>query len=212
MNDTNAFDYGQYQKLYDDPRTKKALQEIDTLSKKMGVKYAIIGGLAVYLHVKNPPEDFPDVDVLLYGEIEAAKSYIKALSRRPKFWLQFLDCPQEFKACFATMTYDGDIQIDLLTSLNEKKAKPTKRIEDVEIKPTEPLIVEKLIRGTREDVLMAIDLLAYTDYDKALVHKIAAEYKATGMYQHAAYFARRLAAGVLSRSGLENVLRRLAKG
>ncbi len=83
----NALDYGQYKELHDDKRTQAALKAIDSLAKKMSVSHAIIGGFAAYLYAKNPPEDFPDVDIILYEEVDKAKTFIKALGKLPKFHL-----------------------------------------------------------------------------------------------------------------------------
>ncbi len=99
----------------------------------------------------------------------------------------------------------------MFTSLDEKARAP-RRVSGHSVEPVEPLIVEKLIRGTREDVLMAIDLLAFVDHDKGLLSRIAQEYRATGMLQRAAWAARRWALGRLSKEGLASVVKQIVKG
>lgn len=205
-----AFDYGEYQRLYDDPRAKLALKKLDAVAKKMRVRYAIVGGMASFLHVKNPPEDFPDIDILVYGSALKAKAFVETLTKDSLFHLRFIDMViGETTAMFSTLIYSKDIQFDIFTSDDEPTPRKTKRVSGVDVEPVEPLIVEKLIRGSREDVLMAVDLLAYTDYDKGLLSRIGAQYKITGALNTAAYWARRLAVGKLTREGLAAVVKRL---
>ncbi len=210
MKDEEAFDYGEYEKLYADPRAWKALTDIDKLAKKMKVKYALIGGGASFLHVKNPPEDYPDIDIIVYGEVSRAHDFIRSILEKKKYRARFVDVERDM--VFAAVEYDGDIQIDIFTSIDESDPRTTKRINNVDVEPVEPLICEKLIRATPSDIRVALDLLAFSKYDRVLLSQIAREYRMTGMLNNAAYFARRLAAGVLSKSGVDNVVKRLSRG
>ncbi len=213
----DAFADGRYQEFYADPRTKKVLADIDALARKMKVAHAVIGGMAAYLHHKNPPLDYPDIDVLIYDPAPVAIRFIKTLTKKPKYHVKFVDIEEghgegDDGMVFAAILYDRDIQVDIFTSNDEKVARKTIRKAGVELEMIEPLIIEKLIRGTEADVRIAIDLLAYKDYDKKLLSQIAREFKATGMLEDAAYWARRLAAGRVAKAGVDAVVRRLAKG
>ncbi len=211
----DAFQYGAYKEFYDDPRTQKALKDIDALCKKMNVSYAIIGGIAAFIHVKNPPEDYPDIDVLIYSDASEAIRFIKAISKKPGYHLKFMDVDEAEdgrpEMVFSTVILEKDIQIDIFTSRDENVIRETIRAEGVEIEMVEPLIIEKLIRSTEEDIRIVIDLLAYKDYNKKLLSQIAREYKSTGMLENATYWARRWAAGRLSEAGLNAVVKRIAK-
>ncbi len=206
----DAFDYGEYARLAADPRTNEALAVLDTVAKKLRVKYSLIGGMAAYMHIKNPPEDFPDLDFVVHADALEAKEFVEALTVTDKrFRLRFMDMIDDDAAMFSTLIFDKDIQFDIFTSYDEQEPRKTDRMGGVDVSPVEPLIVEKIIRGRREDILMAVDLLAYTDYDKNLLSRIGAEYRITGALNTAAYWARRLAVGKLTREGLAAVVKRL---
>lgn len=202
----NALDDGEYERLANDPRTKRALAVIDVLAKKMNVTYGIIGGFAVYLQVNNPPEDFPDIDIIIYGDTATAKKFVEALASKSKFVLRFSDHVGN-EALFATFIYDSEIQIDILQDSTESKPKKTKRIKGSEV---ESLIVEKLIRGSESDIKMVLDLMAFADYDKALLSQLGREWRCTGKINSLGYFARRLAVGILTKQGISNVAKRFA--
>lgn len=209
-----AFDYGAYAEFYDDPRTQKAMADIDALAKRLRVEYAVIGGVAAYIHTKNPPEDYPDLDVLILDDAKDAIRFVKTLTKKPKYHVKFIDIEEGDDNApdmmFAAIIYDRDIQIDIFTSSDAEVSK-TVRKQGVELEMIEPLIVEKLIRGTEADIRIVIDLLAHSDYNKKLLSQIGREFNATGMLEQAAYWARRMAAGRLTKSGLDAVVRRLAK-
>lgn len=211
----DAFDYGAYQEFYDDPRTQKALKEIDALSKKMKISYAIIGGIAAFIYVKNPPEDYPDIDVLIYNDASDAVRYINALSKKTGYHKKFMDVDESEdgrpEMVFSTVLFEKDIQIDIFTSRDESEIRKTIRAEGIEIEMVEPLIVEKLIRGSEADIRIVIDLLSCKDYSKKLLSQIAREHNATGMLENATYWARRWSAGRLSKVGLDAVVKRIAK-
>jgi len=202
-----AYDYGEYERLARDPRTRRALAALNRACGSARVRYAVVGGYAAYLHTHNPPTDFPDIDVLLYADGREARAVVERLARTPGFNLLFAEVGDG--AMFSTFEYDGAIQIDVFTSTDERVPRATRRIRNVSVEPVEPLIVEKLIRGTRSDVLMALDLLAYTDYDRRLLSELGRQYRMSGMLHTAAYFARRMAVGRLSKAGLESVAKRL---
>lgn len=204
-----AFEYGEYDAFYADARTKKAMKDIDVLAKKMGISYALIGGMASYLNVKKNPEDFPDIDILVYSSVPDAKRFIKALAKKPKYHIEFIDDLED--AVFAGIYYDKDVQIDVFTSLDDQGEKKTHRIADIETELIEPLIIEKLIRSTEADIRIALDLLAFADYDRKMLTEIGREWRVTGVLQHAIYLSRRLKAGILTKSGLDSVVKRMAK-
>ncbi len=205
----NAFDYGKYKEFLDDPRAQEALGLIDAAAKKTKVKYAIIGGVAAYLYKDNPPDDIPDIDVLVYDSALDAKRLFLDLRKRKHFEgrIEIVD-----DQAFAMMLYKRDIQIDILTSSDEVKSRDTRRVHGVEIEPVEPLIIEKFIRGNESDIRVALDLLAYVDYDKKLLNQIAQQHRLTGDVKHAEYFAMRMAAGKASKQAIDAVVKRLVQG
>ena len=206
---TEAFNYGEYERLWSDKRTHKVLAIVEKTAKWARVEYIVVGGLAAYLHAKNPPEDYPDIDIRLQTKGTRAAAFVAALAKTKGFALRFADHDED--EVFSTFVYDGDIQVDVFTSSDTSAsiAKP-KRIANTWVEPVEPLIVEKLIRGSEADVRMALDLLAYCDYDKRMLAQIAREFRITGAIHHAAYFARRMAVGRISKAGLDAVVKRLA--
>lgn len=205
---TTAFDYGEYEKLHADQRTWKALECIDKVSKKTGTAYRLIGGLAAYMHVKNPPEDFPDIDIQIQSDAAGGEEFIRAVEQCPKFDLfQFEDSGA---AVFGMFLYDKEIQIDMFTDLEQEEPNRTKRMKRVEVEPVEYLVIEKLMRGKAHDIKVVLDLLAFTDYDKRLLSQLAREKHLTGQVGHLQYFARSLAAGRLTPTALKNVVKRLA--
>lgn len=203
----NAFDYGSYEAFFADPRAQEAFKIIDTAAKEARVKYAIIGGCAAYTYHKNPPDDIPDIDLLVYGLAPDAKRLFKNLEKRKHFEgrLEIVD-----DQAFIMMLYKRDIQIDIFTSSDEGKALETLRIHGLEIEPVESLIIEKLIRATEADVRIALDLLAFVEYDKKLLNQIAREHRVTGDLKHAEYFAMRMAAGKASKQAIDSVVKRLS--
>lgn len=205
-----ALDYGRYDIFYGDPRTKKALSEIDGVAKKLDIQYALIGGLAAYLYSKNPPEDFPDIDILVYADLAGTMRVIKALSQRPKF--EKGPVTVDGDVVFAMFRYDGYSQVDVFNDLDELMPKPTKRKKGVELEQVENLIIEKLIRPKATDVRMVLDLLAYVDYDKALLGQLARENHMTGMVNGLIYFSKNMAAGRMSKEGINAIVKRLASG
>lgn len=176
-----VYDYGEYKALSKDPRFRKILRAINDTWTETKVPYFISGGLAVYLYLKNPPEDHPDIDVLL-GDASGGTTFIESLRKKPKFSLVLLDTGNDGHQ-FATFMYDGEIQIDILTDPETEKylceRKPTVR-SSVRLEPVEPLIIEKIIRGTPSDIMMIMDLMAAGKYDRKILYQMAADYKSTG--------------------------------
>lgn len=206
-----AFDYGRYECLISDPRTKVILNAVDRLAEKMGVEYDLIGGLAVCLHSQNPPpDDVPDIDFLLYTTTVDAREFIEALSERPKFSLLKLDL-YDF-GVFGSVRYDKEIQVDLMTSLeNQRKPPKSLRKMGTEVEPVENLIIEKLITSKPRDITAALDLLAYMDYDKALLAEMAREKNLLHELSSLSYHARTMAAGRLSDKGIAGIVRRFSQ-
>lgn len=201
------FDYGEYEKFYADKRVKRALKVMDKLAKKMRIKYAIIGGLGAYLHVNNPPQDEPDIDILVYN-IDDARRFIRALGKTPGFKANLIDDQDE--VIFAHLRFEREIQIDILTSFDESEARETTRIKGVNVEAVEPLIVEKLVRATTADVRMALDLMAFADYNKSFLFDIAREYHMTPTIAKTAAFARRMFRGDATEAEVDDMIQKLA--
>lgn len=207
-----AFDYGEYEKMYADKRTVTALEEIDKAAEAIGIEYALIGGLAAYLYMKNPPEDFPDIDIQVYADSARCEVLIDALARRPKFKLGHRDYAEdEFDAVFASFIYDKWVQVDIFNDMEQLQPTKTKRVKAVELEPVEYLVIEKLVRSNASDIKMVLDLLAYMDYDKRLLSKLAAERHLTGMVSHLRYFANKHSVGKLSQRAIDSIVKRLAQ-
>lgn len=205
-----AFDYGRYECLMSDPRTKAILKAVDLLSKKMGVGYTIIGGMAVCLYETNPPpDDMPDIDYVLFSTTVDAREFIETLSQRPRFSLLKLDL-YDF-GVFGSLRYDREIQVDLMTSLeNQRKPPKSLRKMGADIEPVEHLIIEKLITSKPHDIAAVLDLLAYVDYDKALLGEMAREKNLFHELSSLEYHARTMAAGRLSDKGIAGIVRRFS--
>lgn len=204
-----AFDYGRYDELMADPRTQKVFDAVDRLAVKMDIKYDVIGGVAVYLHSKNPPQDYPDVDFLLYTTVVDAREFVEKLSEKPKFSFGSIEVIEG--ALFGMVKYDKKIQVDILTDMEEPhRHGKVKKIRGISIEPVEYLIIEKMMRPRPADVRAALDLLAHMDYDKSLLARLAREKRMTGEIASLAYHARNMAAGRLSKAGIENVVKRMS--
>jgi len=204
-----SFDYGQYAELNKDKRTWQALRSVESLAKRHKIQYAVVGGFAAYLQSKNPLEDYPDIDILLYADYTAADEFLRLLSLLPKFKVFFVDNTEV--GVFGSFLYDGDIQFDFFTSLDAAQPEKSDRIRGIAVEPVESLIA---------DIRMALDLLAYTDYDRRWLYVLADDYHISrkthpgqrrGTVGTAMHFARRLAAGKLSPEGLNNVVKRLMR-
>lgn len=200
------FDYGEYEAFYADQRTLRALVGLDKLAKKLRIAYALIGGLAAYLYTDRPPHDEPDIDLMIY-DVEQARKYIRALAQEPGFKNNLFD--DQGDAIFAHLRFERDIQIDILTSSNERKALKTTRIKGVEVEPIETLVVEKLIRATEADVRMALDLLACTAYNRASLLALGCGYQMTNTLFEAITFARAMSSGAASKADIEVMVNRL---
>lgn len=209
MREIEAYDYGRYDALMADPRTQRVFKAVDNLASKMGIDYDLIGGAAVYLHSKNPPQDYPDIDFLLYATVVDAREFIETLSEKPKFSFGRLEINDG--AVFGMVKYDNLIQVDILTDLEEpKRHGRVRKLRGVSVEPVEYLIIEKMMRPRPADVRSALDLLAYMDYDKSLLSRLAREKRLTGEIQSLEHHARRMAAGRLSKEGIQNVVSRLS--
>ena len=202
-----VFDYGEYEKLFTDERTQKIFNEVDKISKKTEIKYSLIGGMAAYIRVKNPPDDFPDLDFQLFCRVSDGKKFIEAVSKRPKF--ELISAGFEDDATFGVLFYDEDIQVDIFTDMEQLKPAKTSRMANVELSPVEFLIIEKLIRSKASDIRSVLDLLAFEDYDKRVLYQMARERHLSGAIRHLEYFARRIVLGKISKSGIESVVKRL---
>lgn len=203
-----SFDYGDYEKLYADKRTAKILGIVDKLAKDLGVKYALIGGLAAYIHVKNPPEDFPDIDFQLYCDGDDGWMFLNELAKKPKFLVGQIG--REEESVFGMFLYDNWVQVDVFTDMEDLEPRNTNRLVDVEVNPVEYLIIEKMIRGNENDVKSVLDLLAFKDYDKRLLAQLARERHLTGAIGHLQYFARRIATGRVTPEGVKAIVKRIA--
>lgn len=200
-----AFDYGEYEKFYADERVRAALVALDKLAKKLKVKYALIGGLGAYLYVNNPPQDEPDIDLLIY-DVPQARRYMRALLKVRGFQGNYEDHED---ALFGSFQYEKEIQVDILTSFDENQPKKTNRLKGIDVEPIETLIVEKLIRGNASDVRIALDLLAYTDYNKRFLFELGQEYRLTPTLAKAAAFARKMNLGSVSKADIDAMVEAL---
>lgn len=210
-----AFDYGRYDDFYADPRVKKILKDIDKMAISLSVEYRLVGGLSVYLHAKNPPEDFPDIDILIPAGPADAKRLANAVRGLPKYHRinvqeTINNDTGEVDSLFASLLYDDAIQVDIFTSFDEPVGQTKRRMRGVDLKQVELLIVEKLITEKPADSRAVLDLLAYADYDKRLLATIVSEYRETGRLNYAMYWARRMATGRLTKEGIDAVVKRLS--
>ncbi len=202
-----AFNYGRYDDLMSDPRTDKVMKAVDKLASKMKIEYDLIGGAAVYLHAKNPPDDYPDIDFLLYTTVAEAREFVERLAILPKF--SFGSVEIAGGAVFGMVKYDGKIQVDILTDVEEpRRHGKVRKIRGVSVEPVEYLIIEKMMRPRPSDVRAALDLLAYSDYDKTLLAQLAREKRMTGEIASLSYHAKNMAAGRLNKAGIQNVVNR----
>lgn len=209
MDTVEAFDYGRYDLLMADPRTNKILKIVDDLAAKLKIDYDLIGGVAVYLHSRSNPQDYPDIDFLLYTTVPQARKLVDELAAKPKFFLGSVEMIDE--AMFAMLKYDKAIQVDFLTDIEEPSKHPkSKTVRGVSVEPVEYLIIEKMMRARPSDVRSALDLLAHMDYDKSLLARLAREKHMTGEIANLTYHARNMAAGRLSQEGIQNVVKRLS--
>lgn len=172
----SLFDYGQYRELFADKRTLEALSKIKSVAKRTKVRWYLVGGAAVYLLVKNPPQDYPDLDVLIDATKDKARALVSGL-RRSGFEKILYD--ESDVDVFSAMTWKG-IQLDLFTSREQPTGIRPIELGTILVEPAEHLIVEKLIRGTYEDLLMAMDLLCRVKIDKTILYDLAARHRLTG--------------------------------
>lgn len=198
-----VFDCGEYDKLWADSRTVAALNEIDKLSKKMKLRYAIIGGSAAYLYVSNPPPpDDPDVDILLDDTPQRSIAFIETLSKKPNFKLDVFDVDEDVapdeQVVFSRLSYGKDVKLDIFTSLDAKLPAKLPRRRSFCVEPIEPLIIEKLIRASADDMRMVVSLLAYAKYDSGLLKVLAKERNSEYTLRKATFLARKIKDGEYS--------------
>jgi len=161
-------DYGNYEALFNNKNLHAAIRILNRVSKRLCVPYAVIGGSATYLHTHNPPEDFADLDIMLDADKEGGLAFASAVSKNG-FRIIMLDDAPDLTDMFAITKYK-DIQVDIFTNQDERTdIRGALSIRGIPVKRVEPLIVEKLIRASYEDLLMVVDLLVNAEYSRSLV-------------------------------------------
>lgn len=168
-----AYDYGDYERLFQRKTLALAFRRLNEASAATGVRYYLLGGAAVYLHTKNAPVDQPDVDMILDTDLGGGRRFVRALMRKG-FRFDFGD--ESDDDVFARLTYLG-IEFDIFTDQSERPhlGVPV-RIGGVNVRRIEGLIVEKMVRASYPDLLMAIDLLQKR-HDRRLVRDMARKYR-----------------------------------
>lgn len=205
-----VYDYGEYDKLFASRDLKRAMKLFCRVAARLKMRYWIVGGSAVYLHVQNPPRDMPDIDVMLDVGKAAGLQFISALSESG-FDIDMVerDAPEDV---FATLRY-GSIWLDVFTSQESRPdMKRTVKVRGLDVEPVEPLLVEKAIRASYEDILMAVDLLAYARYDVAILQQTARRYRVWGRLALLSKVARSYKKGVLSAFDVCRFARMMARG
>ncbi|MGD0088566.1 MAG: hypothetical protein ABSE73_01475 [Planctomycetota bacterium] len=205
-----AFHYGEYERLAKDPRTQRILKAVERVARKLSVKYALVGGLATYLHTGKPPEDYPGIDILLYAPVAAADEFFKRLAGEPDFHFGSWEVTDDASAVFATFFYDGAIQVDVFNAGNVARPRRTRRMMRAGLWPVEPLIVGYVISGTHDDLRMVLDLLAYTDFDRRLLFQIGWERGIVQKLAKADRFAWQMGLGKLTKRRIETWVRNRA--
>ncbi|MGH8474653.1 MAG: hypothetical protein ACRER2_02590 [Methylococcales bacterium] len=171
-----AYDYSGYEELFSDPQVPRVLGAIKAVAKKLGkIRWYVVGGSATFLHTRNPPEDEPDIDILIDAPVERAKRFVMALLNRHGFSQVIYDASE--KDIFATLQYGTNgIKLDLFTSHEQPRGLATVTRRGVPLEPVEYLIIEKLIRPRWEDILMVIDLLARAKPNLPVLYRIAEQH------------------------------------
>lgn len=203
-----AHEYGKYAEMFRDKVFLKAVKILDDTARKMGVDYAVLGGSAVYLHTHNPPEDFADLDILLDSDKPAAVRFVRRLEKQG-FKVENLDVdlPDDM---FAITKY-GKHQIDLFTDQSQRGGKSEYR-RMLRVRSVPELLVEKLIRATREDLLMAIDLINCPKHDEAEFIKAVRGRNLGMLYVKVRLLAEGFRTGRLSKAMVSIMVARLARG
>jgi hypothetical protein len=200
-----TLNYGQYRKLFARPETPKVAKALNEVSAALGVKYVVVGGAAVFLYVGNPPIDQPDIDIMLDADANTGKVFVERLVRRG-FDVVFYDydSPDDM---FATVRY-GAVEVDIFTSQESRAYAQNAHISNAwPLEPIEALIVEKIIRSSTADILMAIDLLSLGVHNKARLYSLAAQYLRSGKVR----LLERVATDAASRKVSKTTLRKLAE-
>lgn len=204
-----VYDYGEYDRLFASSDLKRSLKTLNEVARRLRTRYWIIGGAAVYLHVKNPPEDMPDIDVLLDADKETGGRFVDALVASGfRTEMREEDAPGDM---FAALRFRS-VNFDIFTSQETRRTmRRTMTIRGQSVEAVEPLIVEKIIRASYEDVLMAVDLLANAPYDRRVLWEIARQYRAWGKLAFLEKIARSFNKGVWSADEVRRLARRFSK-
>lgn len=171
------YDYGRYEELFADKDMEKVVDAINAASEDTEVPYALVGGAAVYLYTHNPPEDSPDLDIMLDADKAGGKQFVTALLTRG---FDNLVLDESDADMIARVAY-GSITVDVFTSQEDRGfSTETRSMRKLKVKPLIPLIVEKLIRASREDLQMVVDILRARQYDAEAL-KAAARARECGL-------------------------------
>lgn len=172
-----ARDYGPYERLMRLPATRRLVRRLNAASREAAVPYLVVGGSAVYLHTRENPEDYPDLDAVIDATKAGAKRFIRALLRRGGIRAEKL---AETETDLFYKAFCGDVEADLFT---EQEDRPNLGIpvliRGVPVKRIEGLIAEKLSRFSYPDILMLFDLLRKA-HDRGMVRGFALRINALG--------------------------------
>ena len=201
-----TYNYGEYARLFKNKNIKKAFQIINRISHRLKIDYYIVGGAAVYLHILNPPVDYPDIDILLKTDKRGARRFALALQKGGFKMISF-DSPWE--DAFLRTEFKN-LQFEIFTSHEEKYLGKPKILKGLKVKPIESLVVEKLIRSSYPDILMAIDLLASKRYNKSILRRLARQYLVTGRLTILMSLAKNYASGRVSYRRIQQYAKKIA--
>lgn len=203
-----VYDYGQYKELGSDKRFGRIVSSLNGVSRKTKVRYAVVGGWASFLHTMNPPGDYPDLDIMLDSDLSGGVRFVNALRREPKFRVILFD--DSGSDMFSSLFYDEEIQLDVFTDQKTREfLRGGPRRRGLPLEPMEPLIAEKIVRGSRDDLLMAVDLLATGRYDQTLLHELARDMRASGQIRLMERIASAYVSGAFSKGQVLNAIRRM---
>jgi predicted nucleotidyltransferase len=143
---------------------RQAFEALITILNERGVRYAIIGGLAVIQHTRVRTTD--DIDALLNVPQISMPDFFRALVERG-FTVDLVKAIREFKDEGLTTVHYGGVLVDLMRPLLPVYFHVLDRAESrqimgqaVRVSSAEGLIVMKLIAMRLQDELDVRDLLA----------------------------------------------------
>ena len=202
------YNYGEYERLFRNKNLKKAFHIINRISKKLKIGYFIVGGSAVYLHIKNPPVDYPDIDIMLDTDKKRAEDFAFELRKND---FRIISFEPSWEDAFIRAEFKN-LGFEIFTSQEERKYlwKPH-IIKQLKVKPIEGLIIEKLIRESYPDTLMAIDLLASKKYNFNMLILLAKRYTGlTNKLLRLKWIADVYVKGIISKKKLQKYVKKIS--